>query len=89
MGVPSPLTEKKAQNLSFQLEKINSLEMLYLGARSWTVAKLMTQAQLYNNENKSPKIKEVDRWYVASGDLGPLTLDSNKQDGKRQAPGRV
>lgn len=46
---------RKAQNLSFQLEKIKSLEMLCLGARSQTVAKLMTQAQLNNNENKVSK----------------------------------
>jgi len=63
--------------------------MLHSGARSQTVAKLTTQAQLDNSENKSPEIKEVDRPYVASGDLGPLPLDSNKQDGKRNVPGRV
>lgn len=34
---------------------------------------------------QSSKIKELDRSYTACGDMGKLTLDSNKQDGKRCA----
>lgn len=81
---------RKAQDASFQLEEINGSEMLSLGARSWTVAKLVTQAWYKNYENnESAKIKEVDKSSTASSDLVIPTQGSSRHNGKRHTPGRV